>query len=60
MDLPRMMRRREVETATGLSRTTIYRMIAEGTFPKPTKLGVRASGWREDEIRDWLESRKAA
>ena len=42
---------------TGLSRSTIYNRIAEGTFPKPVSLGSRAVGWIEAEIQHWLESK---
>ena len=57
--LPRVTRR------TGLSRSTIYLRVAEGTFPKSVKLGGRAVGWLEAEIEEWLQqrieaSRKAA
>ena len=60
MYLPRMMRLHAVMAATGLSKSTIYRLIGEGTFPRPTKLGIKASGWSESEIREWLESRREA
>ena len=30
-------------------------MMANGEFPKPIKLGRRAVGWREQDIKDWLE-----
>ena len=53
----RMLRRPEVETLTGLSRSTIYAMMAEGCFPKAIKLGKRAVGWSESSISQWLESR---
>ena len=33
-------------------------MIAEGSFPKPVKLGKRAVGWREADLRAWLNSRQ--
>ena len=52
----RMLRRPAVETTTGLSRSTIYAMMAEGTFPKPVRLGKRAVGWPEDVIQAWLSS----
>lgn len=55
----RILRRPEVEARTGLSRSTIYAMMAEGTFPSPIKLGLRAVGWSETELAAWLESRKA-
>jgi prophage regulatory protein len=50
-------RRPEVERITGLSRSTLYAMMADGSFPKPVKLGKRAVGWREADIIAWLESR---
>jgi prophage regulatory protein len=54
-----------VKARTGLSRSTIYLRLSEGTFPKPVSLGGRAVGWIESEIQQWLEhrieaSRKAA
>ena len=54
-----------VKARTGLSRSTIYLRISEGTFPKPISLGARAVGWLESEIDSWLEqqikqSRQAA
>jgi prophage regulatory protein len=55
----RILKRPEVEYRTGLSRSTLYQMIAEGRFPKPIKLGLRAVGWSEGEIATWIESRKA-
>ena len=40
----------EVRRRTGKSRSTIYAGIADGSFPKPIKLGPRAVGWIESEI----------
>lgn len=54
----RMLRRPEVEARCGLSRSTIYAKMADGTFPTSIKLGVRAVGWLESEITAWLEARK--
>ncbi|MEL0439215.1 helix-turn-helix transcriptional regulator [Phycobacter sp. K97] len=53
----RIYRRPDVEKMVGLSRSTLYAMIAEGTFPKPIKLDKRAVGWREDQVQSWLNSR---
>lgn len=53
----RVLRRPEVETRTGLSRSTIYAMISDGTFPKPIRLGKRAVGWPETCIQEWIEDR---
>jgi prophage regulatory protein len=54
-----------VKARTGLSRSTIYLRVAEGSFPAPVSLGGRAVGWIEAEVNDWLAkrieaSRKAA
>ena len=54
----RILRRKQVESRTGLSRSTIYARIAEGSFPRPIDLGGgRAVGWVETEIEAWLQSR---
>ena len=52
-----ILRRKQVEKRTGLSRSTIYLRIQEGTFPRPINLGVRAVGWLENEIEAWLAAR---
>lgn len=52
-----ILRRKQVEKRTGLSRSTIYLRIQEGTFPRPINLGARAVGWLENEIEEWLSSR---
>ena len=46
-----------VRATTGLSRSTIYLRVAEGSFPKPVGLGGRAVGWLEAEVQDWLQRR---
>ena len=51
----RLLRLPEVMTRTGLSRSTIYRKMREGSFPEPLKLGVRAVGWRESDIEAWMQ-----
>ncbi|MBP6104014.1 MAG: AlpA family transcriptional regulator [Gammaproteobacteria bacterium] len=49
-----ILKLRAVKSRTGLSRSTLYLRIAQGTFPKQIHLGNRAVGWIEDEIEDWL------
>ena len=53
----RILRRKDVEQLTGLSRSTIYRHVSAGTFPAPVKLTERLIGWRESTISVWLASR---
>ncbi len=56
----RILRRREVERLTRLSKASIYRQMQMGTFPMPLKLGQRAVSWRADEIHEWIASRPRA
>lgn len=51
-----ILRRSEVERATGLSRSTIYARIGDGTFPPPVALGPRAVGWRLVDIEAFLRA----
>lgn len=46
-----------VKARTGLSRSTIYLRITEGSFPPPVSLGGRAVGWIEAEVNEWLARR---
>lgn len=55
-----ILRRPEVEARTGLSRSTIYLKVAQGTFPKPINLGPRAVGWVASEIDAWLQQQVSA
>lgn len=52
-----ILRRRQVEQRTGLSRSTLYQYMKDGFFPKPVSLGPRAVGWIESEVSDWIASR---
>ena len=50
----RFLRLEAILYRTGLSRSTIYRKMAEGTFPNRVRLSLRCSGWREAEVERWL------
>ena len=68
-----ILRRKQVEARTGLSRSSIYARLRHNpkrpgdydpTFPKPISVGAKAVGWIESEIDSWLtaqveKSRKA-
>lgn len=58
--VPAILRRPEVERITGLSRSTIYRLIGKNEFPKPVRLSSNAVGWRSEDILAWVNSRPAA
>lgn len=55
----KLIRLRAVMECTGLARSTIYKYIAEGTFPKSVSLGSHVAAWVESEIQDWILERIA-
>ena len=56
--LKRMIRRKDVERKTGLSRTTIYRLMSINKFPRCVRIGIRAVAWDEQEIDGWMQAQK--
>ena len=50
----RIIRLKTVLARTGLSRSTIYRKIAEGTFPAQLKISTNGTGWHESDINRWI------
>lgn len=54
----RLLRRREVQSRIGVSRTTLYDWTRRGLFPPPIKLGPRAVAWRESDVQAWIETRE--
>ena len=58
MNVDQILRMPDLKRLTGLSKTTIYRMIAEGEFPRPVQLRKQSVGWRASAIQQWSESLK--
>jgi prophage regulatory protein len=54
----KILRLSGVIDSIGLSRSTIYKFIAEGEFPAPVRLGARSVGWRQSDVDAWLEARE--
>jgi prophage regulatory protein len=52
----RILRLKSVLERTGLSRSTLYRKIQEGTFPRALRISARCTGWRESDIEAWLRN----
>ncbi len=50
----RLLRKPQVLEKIGISNSTLYYFIDEGTFPKPLKLGKRTVAWKESEIDEWI------
>ena len=56
-----ILRLKQVQERTGLSRSTIYQRIRSNKFPRQVSLGgQRAVGWIEQSITDWIEQQIAA
>jgi prophage regulatory protein len=56
MSEDRLLRRKDVEARVGLSRTSIYRKMDEGDFPRPKRLKSGAVRWEEAKIEAWKAS----
>ncbi len=52
--IDRILRINTVLDRTGLSRSTLYRKINQGTFPKQIAISERCAGWRESAVNAWL------
>lgn len=52
----RILRLKSVLERTGLSRSTLYRKMQLGTFPKQLKISARCAGWRETDVDAWVRS----
>ena len=55
-----LLRLPAVLRATGLGRSTLYRLISERTFPPPVKLAKRAVAWWHEEVQRWASARAPA
>lgn len=51
-----ILRRRQVEARTGLSRSTIYERMRQGAFPRQIALGAKSVGWLESEVEAWIDT----
>jgi len=56
----KLLRLPQVKLATGLSKSTIYARISEGTFPKQVPLGPRLVVWVEADIQNWIAKQVSA
>ncbi len=53
----KILRLKDVINKTGLARSTIYKYLDAGTFPKPIPLGGRSVGWIDSEVHEWILNR---
>jgi len=52
----RILRLNTVLDRTGLSRSTLYRKVQTGCFPRQVKIAARCAGWRESAVDAWLRN----
>jgi prophage regulatory protein len=52
----RIIRIKAVLALTGLSRTSLYRKIQLGTFPRQIALSQRCVGWRQSAVSEWIRT----
>lgn len=52
----RILRIKAVLERTGLTRSTLYRKMQNGTFPKQVQISTRCAGWRESAVNAWMEN----
>ena len=50
-----LIRREEVERMCCISRSELYRQVADGRFPRPVRVGLRAVRWRRSEVEAWID-----
>jgi len=50
----------EVTAITGRRRSTIYKDIADGTFPRPVRLGAQSVAWKKSDLDRWISTRPVA
>ena len=53
----RLIRLPEVQHRVGLGRSTIYRWMSEGKFPKPVQLGGYSVAWSEEDVQAWISAK---
>lgn len=60
MESTRIVRRAALKPLTGLSMSSLYRLMAKGAFPRPLQLSSQAVGWDINDIEIWLQARRGA
>jgi prophage regulatory protein len=52
-----ILRSKDVVAALGVSRSTLYRMMNSGEFPKSLKISRNTVGWRKSVVEQWVTQR---
>ena len=54
------LRMKDIQQMTALSKSTIYRLISEGSFPKQVEIGKRAVVWVRSDVSNWMDQQLSA
>ncbi|WP_184101528.1 helix-turn-helix transcriptional regulator [Sphingopyxis panaciterrulae] len=54
----RFLRLADVLVRTGLKRSTLYRKMREGSFPRQHRIAERCVAWRDSDVRKWMDEQK--
>lgn len=57
--MQKLLRCQDVTKTVGLSRASIYRLMEEGLFPRPVRIGKAAVAWKPEDLQQWVDSRKS-
>lgn len=52
-----ILRVRRVASRMDVSKSSVYKLVREGKFPRGLKIGERAVGWLETDVDNWIEAR---
>ena len=55
-----LMRIKQVESAVGLKKSSIYAKVKEHNFPVPVRLGPKSVAWKSSEVQEWIDTRPRA
>ena len=58
-EISKLMKIRDVLIATQMSRSRLYQLVKEGTFPRQHKIGDRAVVWVRQEVENWVDNVKS-
>ncbi|MFT4804465.1 MAG: prophage regulatory protein [Psychroserpens sp.] len=53
----RLVRKPEVLSLTGLSSSSLYRLMEQGNFPQSVQISERSVAWRESDVERWIDTR---
>ena len=56
----KLLKLAEVTRMLNISRSSLYKWMEEGSFPRPIKLGITACRWHRQDVETWLDTRRSS